>query len=50
MFSSVCWKPRAASAALRERGYGDEGIDKLWGGNLLRVWAEVERSAEGAGA
>jgi len=36
--------------ALRERGYGDEEIDKLWGGNLLRVWAEVERIAAGAGA
>jgi membrane dipeptidase len=28
------------------RGYGEEAIGKLWGGNLLRVWREVERVAE----
>jgi len=30
---------------LVERGYTEEEIAKLWGGNLLRVWAEVERVA-----
>jgi membrane dipeptidase len=33
------------TAELRARGYGDEDIAKLWGGNLLRVWREVERVA-----
>jgi membrane dipeptidase len=28
------------------RGYGEDAIRKLWGGNLLRVWREVERVAE----
>jgi membrane dipeptidase len=28
------------------RGYSDDAIRKLWGGNLLRVWREVERVAE----
>jgi membrane dipeptidase len=29
------------------RGYTDDEIEKIWGGNLLRVWREVERvSAE----
>jgi membrane dipeptidase len=32
-------------AELRARGYGDEDIAKLCGGNLLRVWREVERVA-----
>jgi microsomal dipeptidase-like Zn-dependent dipeptidase len=27
------------------RGYSDEEIRKIWGGNLLRVWREVERVA-----
>jgi len=27
------------------RGYTDEEIEKIWGGNLLRVWREVERVA-----
>jgi membrane dipeptidase len=30
---------------LVRRGYADEDIAKLWGGNLLRVWREVERVA-----
>lgn len=33
------------TAELRSRGYGDEDIAKLWGGNLLRVWRDVERVA-----
>ena len=30
---------------LVRRGYTEEEIRKLWGGNLLRVWREVERIA-----
>lgn len=30
---------------LVRRGYSEEEIRKLWGGNLLRVWREVERVA-----
>ena len=30
---------------LVRRGYTEEEIEKLWGGNLLRVWREVERVA-----
>ncbi len=30
---------------LVRRGYSEEEITKLWGGNLLRVWREVERVA-----
>jgi microsomal dipeptidase-like Zn-dependent dipeptidase len=30
---------------LIRRGYTEEQIQKLWGGNLLRVWREVERVA-----
>ena len=32
--------------ALLEAGYTEEQIEKIAGGNLLRVWAEVERVAE----
>ncbi len=36
---------------LVRRGYSEEEIRKLWGGNLLRVWREVEQvAAEMAGA
>lgn len=31
---------------LRSRGYSEAEIAKLWGGNLLRVWQEVEQVAE----
>ncbi len=31
---------------LVRRGYTEEQIAKLWGGNLLRVWGEVERVAK----
>ena len=31
--------------ALRERGYSDSEIEKLWGGNLLRVLDEVQAVA-----
>jgi membrane dipeptidase len=30
---------------LVKRGYSDEDIRKMWGGNLLRVWREVEKTA-----
>jgi len=30
---------------LVKRGYTEEEIDKIWGGNLLRVWGDVERVA-----
>lgn len=33
------------TAGLRSRGFSGADIDKLWGGNLLRVWREVERVA-----
>jgi membrane dipeptidase len=32
---------------LVRRGYTEEQIGKIWSGNLLRVWAEVERVARG---
>lgn len=32
---------------LVRRGYTEEQIAKIWSGNLLRVWAEVERVAKG---
>ena len=34
------------TAALKERGYSDYEIEKLWGGNLLRVLDEVQEIAE----
>jgi membrane dipeptidase len=37
---------RNVTAALRKRGFSDTDIAKLWGGNLLRVWGEVERDAD----
>jgi membrane dipeptidase len=30
---------------LVRRGYSEDQIAKLWGGNLLRVWGEVERAS-----
>jgi len=30
---------------LVRRGYSEQDIDKIWGGNLLRVWEDVERAA-----
>ena len=35
------------SLELVRRGYSEEQIAKLWGGNLLRVWGEVEKVAKG---
>ena len=34
------------TAELVKRGYSEEDIGKLWSGNLLRVWRDVERVAE----
>ena len=31
---------------LVRRGYSEEQIAKIWSGNLLRVWGEVERVAK----
>ena len=33
------------TAELTARGYSREDIEKIWSGNLLRVWREVERTA-----
>ena len=33
------------TSALRERGYSESEIRKLWGGNLLRVLDEVQEIA-----
>lgn len=33
-------------AGLQARGYKDEDIRKILGGNMLRVWTEIERRAE----
>ena len=33
------------TAALRRRGFSDADIRKLWSGNLLRVWQDVEDRA-----
>ncbi|HUT93118.1 MAG TPA: dipeptidase [Thermoguttaceae bacterium] len=30
---------------LLRRGYSEQDVEKIWGGNLLRVWREVERVA-----
>ena len=44
------WDSAADTASvtmeLVRRGYSEPDIAKLWGGNLLRVWAEVERVAQ----
>ncbi len=37
---------RNVTAALRRQGFSDDDIAKLWGGNLLRVWGEVEKHAD----
>ena len=34
------------TAELLRRGYSEEDIAKIWGGNLLRVWRAVEEVAE----
>ncbi len=37
---------RNVTAALRQHGFSDADIARIWGGNLLRVWREVERHAQ----
>ncbi len=34
-------------ARLLERGYSEADLEKIAGGNLIRVWREAERVAEG---
>jgi membrane dipeptidase len=34
------------TAELVKRGYSEKDIDKIWGGNFLRVWKAVEAEAE----
>ena len=45
----VGWKDASetmnVTAALKERGYNESEIAKLWGGNLLRVLDEVQAIA-----
>jgi microsomal dipeptidase-like Zn-dependent dipeptidase len=36
------------TAELVRRGYSKREIEQIWGGNLLRVMAEVERAAAGS--
>jgi len=31
---------------LLKRGYSEKDIEKIWGGNLLRVWRQVEKRAD----
>lgn len=38
------------TAELLRRGYTEEEIRKIWGGNLLRVWREVRRLTGGGGS
>lgn len=37
---------RNVTAELLQRGYSEADIAKLWGGNFLRVWAQVQQSAK----
>jgi len=37
---------RNITAELLQRGYSEADIAKLWGGNFLRVWAQVQKSAK----
>ncbi|MBH3339917.1 dipeptidase [Pseudomonas mendocina] len=37
---------RNVTAELIQRGYSDEDIAKLWGGNFLRVWESAQRLAK----
>jgi membrane dipeptidase len=30
---------------LVRRGYSEKNIAKIWGGNLLRVWRDVQKAA-----
>lgn len=37
---------RNVTAELLQRGYSEADIAKLWGGNFLRVWAQVQQAAK----
>ncbi|MGC5702143.1 pyoverdine-tailoring dipeptidase-like protein PvdM [Pseudomonas sp. NFXW11] len=37
---------RNVTAELLQRGYSEADIAKLWGGNFLRVWEQVQKSAK----
>ncbi|WP_437883874.1 dipeptidase [Pseudomonas sp. LRF_L74] len=37
---------RNITAELIQRGYSDEDIAKLWGGNFLRAWEQVQHAAK----
>ncbi|MNJ73827.1 Membrane dipeptidase [compost metagenome] len=37
---------RNVTAELLSRGYSEADISKLWAGNFLRVWAQVQKAAE----
>jgi len=39
---------RNVTAELIQRGYSDQDIAKLWGGNFLRVWQQVRNAARPA--
>ncbi|WP_150583067.1 pyoverdine-tailoring dipeptidase-like protein PvdM [Pseudomonas fluorescens] len=39
---------RNVTAELISRGYSEADIAKLWGGNFLRVWAQVQKAARPA--
>ncbi|WP_313053332.1 dipeptidase [Pseudomonas lopnurensis] len=41
---------RNVTAELIQRGYSDEDIAKLWGGNFLRVWEQAQQNAVHADA
>ncbi|MND73323.1 Membrane dipeptidase [compost metagenome] len=37
---------RNVTAELLTRGYSEADIGKLWAGNFLRVWEQVQKSAQ----
>jgi membrane dipeptidase len=44
-FNDVSEAPNVTEELVR-RGYSERDIEKIWGGNLLRVWRAVEKVAE----
>jgi membrane dipeptidase len=48
-FNDESEAPNVTTELVR-RGYTERDIDKIWGGNLLRVWREVERHATRSGS
>jgi membrane dipeptidase len=45
-FNNVAEAPNVTIELVR-RGYTEEQIGKIWGGNLLRVWRDVAKAADG---